>query len=282
MCDNAAGSPRSIMLSGNGVVPPPVTISPAQWDFGNTLVGAKSPLKTFKGINSGTTATPIGTVFTTGAFMLESTTCATEVAPSSSCSASVSFLPTQPGFASGSINVPGSTPKTIAVTAPPPGTASAALYGTGIQNAELTMPSSVNVGSYTLGTSPISIVVTLSNTGNAVLTFSSITTAAPLTVINNCPVNLPPAVSCSVTVGFSNTTVGTFNGTLTVVSNAPGGSRAVPLGVVAQLLATPLIHVSPTFIGYGNRMFCSHSDSQRIAVVNDGGALATLSPFAVR
>jgi len=84
-----------------------------------------------------------------------------------------------------------------------------------------------------------------------------------------------------VTVGFSNTTVGTFNGTLTVVSNAPGGSRAVPLGAVAQLLATPLIHVSPTFIGYGNRMFGTQSDSQRIAVVNDGGALATLSPFAV-
>jgi len=75
--------------------------------------------------------------------------------------------------------------------------------------------------------------------------------------------------------------VGTFNGTLTVVSNAPGGSRAVPLGALAQLVATPLVHVAPTFIGYGNRMFGTQSDSQRITIVNDGGALATLSPFAV-
>jgi parallel beta-helix repeat protein len=281
LCDNAAGSPRSITLSGNGTVPAVVTISPSQWDFGNTLVGSKSPTKSFSINNSGSGAAPIGPVSTTGAFTLVSTNCTTEIPAGGSCGADVLFAPTQPGFTSGSLVVPNNTPPALLPAPKSSAWATAPLYGTGVQNSELAMPSSVNVGSYTLGDAPISTVVELRNTGNAVLTFSNISATAPFTVVNNCPVNLAPGDACTIVVGFSATEARLFNGTLTVVSNAPGGSRAIPLTAVAQLVALPVVRVTPTFIGFGSRMFGTQSDAQRINVVNDGGAPATLSTLGV-
>ena len=163
------------------------------------------------------------------------------------------------------------------VTLPP----SATLAGTGIQAAALSMPSSVSLPAFTIGGTASSKAVELSNTGNAVLTFSSISASARFTVANGCPVNLAPGASCIVTVGFSSTERGTFNGTLTVVSNAPGGSRAIPITVLSQAVASPLIQVVPTFIGFGSRMIGTQSATQRLTITNDGGAPATLSALGV-
>jgi len=51
--------------------------------------------------------------------------------------------------------------------------------------------------------------------------------------------------------------------------------------VTAQAVATPLVHVAPNFIGFGGRMFGTQSESQRITIVNDGGALANLAGMTV-
>lgn len=278
LCDNAAGSPRSITLSGNGTVPSTLSISPTSWDFGSVLVGGKSEQKAFLISNNGTSPAPIGPVHTTGAFTLESTTCGSEVPAGSSCNANVAFAPTAPGFAAGDLVVPpASTPASLHKTAKAvSGGTSAALTGMGVQNAQLDMPSAIAVGAYTLGSPALSRTVTLTNSGNAVLTFSSITASAPFTVVNNCPLNLGPGQSCTVNVGFSSLTAGEFNGTLTVVSNAPGGSRAIPLTATAQLQPVPVVRVAPTFIGFGSRMIGTQSAAQRITVTNEGGATATL------
>lgn len=277
LCDNATGSPRSITLTGDGVVPTTVTITPAEFDFGNVLVGSKSATQAFRISNSSTSEAPIGPVQTIGAFVLESTNCGAAVPAIGGCDAVVSFAPTVPGFASGYLVAPppDSTPASLAkvakFTLP-----AAFLSGTGVQNAQLASPAVIAVGAYTLGSPALARTVTLANSGNAVLTFSSITASTPFTVVNNCPLNLLPGQSCTVTVGFSSTTAGEFNGTLTVVSNAPGGSRAIPLTATAQPQPVPVVRIAPTFIGFGSRMIGTQSAAQRITVVNEGGAQATL------
>ena len=165
--------------------------------------------------------------------------------------------------------------------ADPVPSATAPLAGTGVHSAVLTMPSSVNVGAYTPGSAPITQVVTLTNTGNAVFTFSTITVSEPFTVVNNCPLNLAPGVSCTLTVGFSATVIGAHNGTLTVMNDAPGGSRAIALSALVQLQPDPVIRVAPTVIGFGNRMFGTQSAAQRITITNDGGSEAALAGMAV-
>ncbi len=273
------------------MVPPPVSVIPSLWDFGNTLVGQRSGVKSFSVVNPGAVPVAIGVPSTSGPFQVVSTNCAATVPPGLHCDVDVAFAPGQSGFAVGTLFVPTTAggpavlaPKRgiskVLTDGPPPG-ATASLAGTGTQAAALQMPSAITMPAYVVGSPPVFQLVTLTNGGNAVLTFSSISTAAPFTVVNNCPTNLAPGDSCTVNVGFSATTVGPFNGTLTVVSNAPGGSRAVPITAVSQTVAAPLIHVAPTFIGFGARMFGTQSDSQRITIVNDGGAAATLSTLSV-
>ena len=276
-CDNTAGGSTAITLVGDGVPQPPVMITPSAFDFGNVLVGARSQPHSFFISNPGTVDTDIQPVGTLGEFTLDSTTCGPTVAAGTGCSAVVTFAPTQPGPSSGyvfAIPVPKSAAKfTLASVA--------TLSGMGVQFAQLELPPSVDFGAYVLGAAPILRTVTLRNTGNAVLTFSSISASAPFTVANNCPVNLAPGESCTVNAGFSATASGDFNGTLNVDSNAQGGSRSISLTAHAQLVATPLVHVTPTFIGYGSRMFGTQSEAQRFTIANDGGAPATLSPLGV-
>jgi len=45
LCDNTSATPHSITLTGNGVVPPIIVFLPAQWDFGNVLVGQQSAVR---------------------------------------------------------------------------------------------------------------------------------------------------------------------------------------------------------------------------------------------
>src|SRR5258706_7143622 len=98
LCDNTSASPHSITLTGDGVVPPTFSIIPSLWDFGNTLVGQQSGVKTFAVYNPDSKDAAIGPLSTTGPFVLVSTTCQGTVPSGSSCFGDVPFAPTQPGF----------------------------------------------------------------------------------------------------------------------------------------------------------------------------------------
>lgn len=71
------------------------------------------------------------------------------------------------------------------------------------------------VGSYSLAQS-----VTLSNTGNAALTISSIATTGDFTQTSRCGLVLEAASSCTVDVSFAPTATGPRNGSLSVFSSA--------------------------------------------------------------
>src|SRR4029078_5697696 len=94
----------------------------------------------------------------------------------------------------------------------------------GTQVAQLDLPASVEFGSLTLGSSTAAISVNVHNSGNAVISFSSIAVSARFTLTNPCPLHLHPGQTCTLTLGFNPATLGDFSATLTVVSNASGGS----------------------------------------------------------
>jgi len=134
----------------------------------------------------------------------------------------------------------------------------------------------VEFGSLTLGSSTAAISVNVHNSGNAVISFSSIAVSAPFTLTNPCPLNLQPGQTCTLTLGFNPATLGDFSGTLTVVSNASGGSKVIPVSAHVVAQPVPLIRVSPSSIGFGNRMIGTQSAPSRITIRNDGGAAAPL------
>jgi hypothetical protein len=94
--DNAPGSPQSVPLNGRGTF---LKVSPATLNFGNVKVGNTSNPKTVTMVNQGTVAIPI-TFRTTGAAAADyaqTNTCGASLAGGASCTASVTFTPSQTG-----------------------------------------------------------------------------------------------------------------------------------------------------------------------------------------
>jgi hypothetical protein len=97
------------------------------------------------------------------------------------------------------------------------------------------VPSSLNFSTPLLvGTTSPPQAVTLSNTGNAALSLSSIaisgTDASDFAQTNNCPPSLSPAASCQVKVTFSPKQGGaTRTASVQFTDNAPGSPQTVPL-----------------------------------------------------
>jgi hypothetical protein len=151
------------------------------------------------------------------------------------------------------------------------------LSGTGVITPVLSLPAAIQFGSYTAGTPPVSQTVTLTNSGNGVLSLSSITLTSPFTLANGCPENLQPGESCTLVIGFGASALGPYDGTLTVTSNAAGGSRAIPVTAQTVATAAPRLRITPAQIGFGDRLLGTPSDSQRVTIENIGNADAALS-----
>ncbi|HEV2423273.1 MAG TPA: FG-GAP-like repeat-containing protein [Terriglobia bacterium] len=105
-------------------------------------------------------------------------------------------------------------------------------------------PTSLNFGNVVVNTTSPAQVVTLTNTGNAALSITSITpsksyneksTTCPLS-----PSTLGAGLSCTINVTFKPTKIGTVTGTLSITDNASGSPQSVSLtGVGTQIQLTP-------------------------------------------
>jgi HYDIN/CFA65/VesB family protein len=278
ICDNTDRSPRNIVLSGDGVVPPPVSITPSAWDFGSVLVGRESVPQSFTIANPGSSAVAIGAVTATANFLLTNTTCAGSIQPGESCNADVVFTPGQQGPLYGFLQVQSATldPAMAHLKTAGP-TASAALQGLGVAEAQLVLPTNIDMGSYVLGTTPLQRTVVLTNNGNTSLQIASISITAPFTLANGCPSILQPGQSCSLVIGFSTATLGTVNGTLTIVTNSATGSGAIPVIARAVAIPAPELRLSVSNMGFGDRLFNTTSPTQRVTITNVGTSLATFA-----
>jgi trimeric autotransporter adhesin len=292
LCDNAVGSPRTITFTGNGVTPSAVDISmsPASYYFGEVLVGAQSASRNFTVSNAGTTQVYLGTVQVTGDFSLIGNTCGPTLEAGASCGADVVFVPTAAGIVSGTVAVTGSNAPLaaaakarakVAVTSPTTNTVSATLQGSGIQFGDLRLPSSISFGTSVLHGSVARQFVTINNSGNGVLTLGTISVAGPFTLVNGCGATLEPGASCALTLEFTPGSLGSFNGTLTVISNAPGGSRTIALSAQVIAEARPVVTVNPTKIGFGDRVVGTAAVRQRVIVTNEGSQDASLGTLTV-
>ena len=88
-----------------------------------------------------------------------------------------------------------------------------------------------------MGTTSASQPVTLSNTGNAALTISSIATSANFGQTNNCGGSVAASGSCTINVTFSPTATGPLTGTLTITDNSngvAGSTQSVALSGTGQ------------------------------------------------
>jgi hypothetical protein len=264
--NNGPNSPITVSLSGSGTATAPqLTISPASVSYGSVAVGSSAP-QTITLTNSGNATLTVTQATVSGVgFSMSGATMPMNIGAGSNASFTATFAPTSAGAASGSISV---------VSNAPGSPASIALSGTGTQGQLGASPASVNFGSVGVGGSG-SQTITLTNSGTASITISQATTSGAGYSISGIttPQTLGAGSSTTLTAKFAPTSAGSANGSISIVSNAPGSPLTIALSGTAT---QPQLTATPSSAPFGN-VVTGTSNSQTINLTNGGTATVTIS-----
>jgi archaellum component FlaF (FlaF/FlaG flagellin family) len=107
-------------------------------------------------------------------------------------------------------------------------------------------PVSLTFASQTIGTTSSAQTVTLTNTGNATLTISSIVASGDFAQMNNCGTSVAPGANCTITVMFTPSASGPRMATLSIADNAPGSPQPVSLSGTGDHNMVLAWNASPT------------------------------------
>jgi hypothetical protein len=215
-------SPESVALSGTGVAPLSVSLTPAQMTFATQIVDTTSTAQTATLKNTGTADITISGISASAPFG-QTNNCPSTLPAGQSCQIQVTFQPTQNGQANGTLSVTDNAPNSPQTVA---------LSGTGTK---ITLsPIGVNFGSQKVGTSSKPVPVTLSNQGIATLNISQITIGGTnpgdFSQTNDCGNSLPVGRNCTIQVTFTPTQKGQRSAGLQVYDDVNPNPQQVVLG----------------------------------------------------
>jgi hypothetical protein len=205
----------------------PVTLSSVSLNFGNVQVGVQSPPIVETVTNNQAVALNITGISTGGGVFTQTNTCQQPVAPGGNCTINVYFTPAVSGVATGTLTITddaSNSPQTASLT------------GTGASSAISLSPGSLAFGNQVLNTTSAGQTITATNSGFVNLTVNTVAASGGYSQTNNCTgVTLTPGQTCSVTVTFAPTVVGSMPGAITVSDTAAGSPHVVSLSGSGQL-----------------------------------------------
>src|SRR5215469_6420193 len=239
---NSAGTVTSNVatLTVNAAPAPAIQVSSSSFNFGNDVVGTTTS-QTLTITNTGTAALNITQINKTGAaFSASGFTLPLNLSAGQLANITVAFLPTAVGAASGSLSIVSNAP-----TSP----TSVSLSGTGVAGT-LTLgvtPTSLAFGNVNVSGTSTPQTVTVTNTGNAQVSISSVATSQPFAVSGfSGSVTLNPNQSLPLTVVFAPTSAVSSTGALTITSTASSSPNSVSLtGTGVAQPAVPTITSQP-------------------------------------
>jgi hypothetical protein len=280
---NGDGAPDALLVdTGENFIsillnqtPPPVSLAPSSLAFGNQLVGSTSAAQTIKVSNNGSTATTIG--IAVGGEFAQANTCPVSpatLAPATSCTISVTFKPTAAGPLSGSVTVTDALPGSPQIVA---------LSGTGVAPIVTLGATSISFGNQIVGTSSAVQMVSLSNTGTATLTISSIAIAGAnsgdFSQTNTCGASVNAGANCSISVTFKPTATGSRAASVNLTDNASGSPQSVSL--TGSGVAPVVNFGGTTTLSYSGQPLGTTSAAQSVTLTNTGNAALTITSIAI-
>ncbi|HVP51378.1 MAG TPA: choice-of-anchor D domain-containing protein, partial [Terriglobales bacterium] len=185
---------------------------PTSLTFYQEAVGVTSPPLALTLRNMGSAIANISNITVTGDFA-QTNDCNGAIAGGGFCSFSVTFTPTQSGTRTGTLTI-----ATDAASSP----TLVNLSGTGYDAAVLQLkPTSLYFGNQGIGTTSSAQTVTVSNIGNQILTLTNIyfPSATDFAQTNNCPSQISPGGSCTISIAFSPTAIGPSSAYLYVIGS---------------------------------------------------------------
>ena len=148
-------------------------------------------------------------------------------------------------------------------------------------------PTSLSFGNQNIGTTSAAQSVTVTNSGTAPLTITSIslsgTNAADFTQTNTCPASpstLAANATCAISVTFTPSASGARSASISLSDNASDSPQSAPLSGTG-VTAAPSVTLTPTSVGFGNQNVGTTSATQTITLTNSGTAPLTISGIAL-
>jgi hypothetical protein len=134
-----------------------------------------------------------------------------------------------------------------------------------------------------VGTQSVPQTLTITNSGTALLTISSIALTAPNQAdfaiqSNNCGSSLSAGTSCSIGLQFVPNAVGVLSAALTILDNAPGSPHSV---VLTGLGLGSVSSLSAANLSFQGQLVTTESASQTITLTNIGNSLMNLTSIAL-
>ena len=134
-----------------------------------------------------------------------------------------------------------------------------------------------------MGTTSAAQTMTLSNTGNASLSISSIAiggaNSGDFAQTNNCGSSVAAGANCAISVTFTPAAAGSRSASLAITDNASSSPQTVSLtGTGSQ---QPVVTLSPSSLTFGPEAALSTSAPQTVTLSNIGNALLSISNITI-
>jgi hypothetical protein len=273
---DAPYSPSRIYLSGTGLSSEAFPVfSPPSFDFGSQAVGVPSTMRAVVVTNMGAVTLDITSVTLTGPDLSQFSMvngCGATLRSVASCRIDVAFTPTSAGAKSASVSVAtnaAGSPDTVSLTGTGVGVPVVSLSRTGV-----TFPPQL------INTPNPAEIITLTNTGTATLTISSITlagtSAAEFSLTNNCGTSLAAGASCTISVVFTPTSAGAKSASVSIATDAASSPDSVALsGMGITPAALPIF--SPTSLDFGSQPIGAPSVPTSVMLTNSGASTLNIT-----
>jgi hypothetical protein len=236
-----------------------IALNPASVTFPAQQTGTLSTFATVTVTNTGTATLIVTNVAASGDFM-ESDHCAgTSVAVSASCTVSLQFDPAAVGTRTGVLTVYGNVAG---------GQATVPLSGIGTAPSAIVLtPSSLQFPATPLGATAGPLNITVANTGGNSATLQPVTATGDFSLsANSCGGGLAPQNSCTVSVTFTPSALGSRGGLLTVADDA--GTQVAPLSGIGGSPATDAL--APFALSFAPQLIGTASAAQLVTLTNNG------------
>src|SRR4029077_5981435 len=264
--DNAANSPQTVSLTGTGTPAsgPVGSLSSTTLTFGNQILNTASTAQSVTLTNSGTALLAITSIVASAEYS-QTNTCGASVAIGANCSISVPFPPTAIGTQTGTITVTDNATGSPQIIN---------LSGSGVDPSVSFAPTSLSFANQNLNTASTAQSVTLTNSGSAAVSITSIVASAQYSQTNTCGASVAIGANCSISVTFTPTAGGSQPGTITVTDNATGSPQTINLSGTGVGSG---VTFAPTSLAFGNQSLNTGSAAQSVTLTNSGSVAVNIS-----
>lgn len=244
-----------------------LTAVPNPLVFSGQEINTTSTPSILKVGDAGSAALSITGITVTGPFA-ETSQCGQTVSPGTQCTVNVTFTPTAAGTQTGTLVITDSaagSPHTVQ------------LGGAGTSGAVTLSASALNFGPVVVGASSTQSV-TLTNPAQSPLDISSITAGGDFSESNDCGSVVNPGASCTITVTYTPSALGTSAGTVTITDTGLGSPQTITLTGTG---ATPAaVSLAPTSLTFSAQAVGTTSLAQTVTLTNTGGAALSITGIA--